>query len=165
MLSNQQSIIPLPLNTNPILVYSYSSSTIIPLDSIQTLFAFCSHNLLVSHSIHISLWSLYSHSTSTSHTLQTLFTPDLSNSTSELTNICTIKPAHVVTSIKQSPVLKGHPFLVLWLKISSRGGVRVDQDGIRVEWEWNNWLLVAQHPGSNISCIMRTKTRLFCFFL
>ena len=117
MLSNQQSIIPLPLNTNPILLYSsnhsYSSSTIIPLDSIQTLFAFCSHNLLVSHSIHISLWSLYSHSTSTSHTLQTLFTPDLSNSTSELTNICTVKPAHVVTSIKQSPVLKGHPFLVL----------------------------------------------------
>jgi hypothetical protein len=29
-----------------------------------------------------------------------------------------VKPAHVVTSIKQSPVLKGHPFLVLWLKIS-----------------------------------------------
>jgi hypothetical protein len=25
----------------------------------------------------------------------------------------TVKPAHVVTSIKQSPVLKGHPFLVL----------------------------------------------------
>jgi hypothetical protein len=24
-----------------------------------------------------------------------------------------VKPAHVVTSIKQSPVLKGHPFLVL----------------------------------------------------
>jgi hypothetical protein len=23
------------------------------------------------------------------------------------------KPSHVVTSIKQSPVLKGHPFLVL----------------------------------------------------
>jgi hypothetical protein len=25
----------------------------------------------------------------------------------------TVKPAHVVTSIKQLPVLKGHPFLVL----------------------------------------------------
>jgi hypothetical protein len=25
----------------------------------------------------------------------------------------TVKPAHVVTSIKQSHVLKGHPFLVL----------------------------------------------------
>ena len=24
-----------------------------------------------------------------------------------------VKPAHMVTSIKQSPVLKGHPFLVL----------------------------------------------------
>jgi len=29
----------------------------------------------------------------------------------------TVKPAHVVTSIKQSPVLKGHLFLVLSLKI------------------------------------------------
>jgi hypothetical protein len=28
-------------------------------------------------------------------------------------NINTVKPAHVVTSIKQLPVLKGHPFLVL----------------------------------------------------
>ena len=27
--------------------------------------------------------------------------------------IYTVKPAHVVTSIKQSPVLKGHLFLVL----------------------------------------------------
>jgi hypothetical protein len=26
----------------------------------------------------------------------------------------TVKPAHAVTSIKQSPVLKGHLFLVLW---------------------------------------------------
>jgi len=26
---------------------------------------------------------------------------------------CTVKPAHAVTSIKQSPVLKGHLFLVL----------------------------------------------------
>jgi hypothetical protein len=26
---------------------------------------------------------------------------------------CTIKPVHMVTSIKQSPVLKGHLFLVL----------------------------------------------------
>jgi hypothetical protein len=24
-----------------------------------------------------------------------------------------VKPAHMVTSIKQSPVLKGHPFLVV----------------------------------------------------
>ena len=29
----------------------------------------------------------------------------------------TVKPAHVVTCIKQSPVLKGHPFLVLLEKI------------------------------------------------
>jgi superfamily I DNA and/or RNA helicase len=29
-----------------------------------------------------------------------------------------VKPAHAVTSIKQSPVLKGHIFLVLSLKIS-----------------------------------------------
>ena len=29
---------------------------------------------------------------------------------------CTAKPAHVVTSIKQSLVLKGHPFLVLSLE-------------------------------------------------
>jgi hypothetical protein len=26
---------------------------------------------------------------------------------------CTVEPAHVVTSFKQSPVLKGHNFLVL----------------------------------------------------
>ena len=25
----------------------------------------------------------------------------------------TVKPGHLVTSIKQSPVLKGHPFLIL----------------------------------------------------
>jgi hypothetical protein len=30
----------------------------------------------------------------------------------------TLKPAHAVTSIKQSPVLKGHIFLVLSEKIS-----------------------------------------------
>jgi hypothetical protein len=30
----------------------------------------------------------------------------------------TVKPVHVVTSIKQSPVLKGHPFLVLSLNNS-----------------------------------------------
>ena len=30
----------------------------------------------------------------------------------------TVKPAHVVTSFKQSPVLKGHWFLVLLQKIS-----------------------------------------------
>ena len=30
----------------------------------------------------------------------------------------TVKPAHAVTSIKQSPVLKGHLFVVLSLKIS-----------------------------------------------
>jgi hypothetical protein len=30
-----------------------------------------------------------------------------------LENITTVKPADVVTSIKQSPVLKGHLFLVL----------------------------------------------------
>ena len=30
--------------------------------------------------------------------------------------INTVKPSHVVTSIKQSPVLKGHHFLVLLLK-------------------------------------------------
>jgi len=30
----------------------------------------------------------------------------------------TVKPAHVVTSIKQSPALKGHLFLVLSMKIS-----------------------------------------------
>jgi hypothetical protein len=28
------------------------------------------------------------------------------------TSVSTVKPAHVVTSIKQSPVLKGHLFLV-----------------------------------------------------
>jgi len=28
-------------------------------------------------------------------------------------NKCTVQPAHVVTSIKQSPVVKGHIFLVL----------------------------------------------------
>ena len=28
-------------------------------------------------------------------------------------NTCTVKPVHVVTSIKQSPVLKGHFFLDL----------------------------------------------------
>jgi hypothetical protein len=33
-------------------------------------------------------------------------------------NIYTVKPANAVTSIKQSPVLKGHIFLVLSLKIS-----------------------------------------------
>jgi len=32
---------------------------------------------------------------------------------------CTVKPAHAVTSIKQSPALKGHLFLVLSYKISS----------------------------------------------
>ena len=33
-------------------------------------------------------------------------------------HIFTVKPAHVVTSIKQSPVLKGHIFLVLSYTIS-----------------------------------------------
>ena len=32
--------------------------------------------------------------------------------------VSTVKPAHKVTSIKQSPVLKGHHFLVLKSKIS-----------------------------------------------
>ena len=33
-------------------------------------------------------------------------------------NIYTVKPAHEVTSIKQSPVLKGHLFLLLSQKVS-----------------------------------------------
>ena len=28
-----------------------------------------------------------------------------------------VKPVHVVTSIKQSPVLKGHPFLVIVIEM------------------------------------------------
>jgi len=32
----------------------------------------------------------------------------------------TVKPVYVVTSIKQSPVLKGHPFLVISKKISHK---------------------------------------------
>ena len=32
--------------------------------------------------------------------------------------LTTVKPAHAVTSNKQSPVLKGHLFIVLLLKIS-----------------------------------------------
>jgi hypothetical protein len=31
---------------------------------------------------------------------------------------CTVKPAHAVTSIKQPPVIKNHPFRVLPWKIS-----------------------------------------------
>ena len=35
------------------------------------------------------------------------------NPTTVESRVCTVKPAHVVTSIKQSPVLKGHFFLIL----------------------------------------------------
>jgi len=35
------------------------------------------------------------------------------NEMSILCNVSTVKPTHVVTCIKQSPVLKGHIFLVL----------------------------------------------------
>jgi hypothetical protein len=38
--------------------------------------------------------------------------------TSDIIYLYTVKPAHAVTSIKQSSVLKGHLFLVLTLKIS-----------------------------------------------
>jgi hypothetical protein len=31
----------------------------------------------------------------------------------KFTKLSTVKPAHVVTSIKQSSVLKGHPFHIL----------------------------------------------------
>jgi len=37
----------------------------------------------------------------------------LLNGACETIKAYSVKPAHVVTSIKQSPVLKGHPFLVL----------------------------------------------------
>jgi len=35
------------------------------------------------------------------------------NSETHLKMQNTVKPAHAITSIKQLPVLKGHPFLVL----------------------------------------------------
>jgi len=37
----------------------------------------------------------------------------INSSIAQVKNIDTVEPAHAVTSIKQSPVLKGHIFLVL----------------------------------------------------
>ena len=44
-----------------------------------------------------------------------LITPSLLAKTD---NLSTVKPANAVTCIKQSPVLKGHPLLVLCWKIA-----------------------------------------------
>jgi hypothetical protein len=37
----------------------------------------------------------------------------IAQSQRQIQQLPTVKPAHVVTSIMQSPVLKGHPFLIL----------------------------------------------------
>ena len=63
-------------------------------------------------------------------------------------NVYTVKPAHVATSIKQSPVLKGHLFLVQSLKISNelnlfkRSPVLKDHFFLSQGWPLNTGLTV-----------------------
>jgi hypothetical protein len=70
------------------------------------------------------------------------------------TRPCTVKPAHAVTSIKQSPALKGHIFLAVYIPtIDSQAIIHVCT-GVGL-WEWR---LILNHKKARLYLVDTPNT-------